>query len=987
MSQIGRMHAESPASGWLGRVFSWRPWARNSATRVRAAGTRIRLNLHTVAWFGLCCVMGYAGAVQSNGAAYLLAFLTGALGVMSYVYARANLRGLEVRVGASPVHQTGLGDVLPVELRAASGMTPCGIEVLIIGAAKSTFVDQIPSGQSVRLQLRLPAGNAPVKLLLRSAFPLGLLRAQRVVNVELTRHAVPPASGNLPLPPSHSQMTGAEGRSGARSLPSREGDDFAGLREWQPGDSPKHIDWRAVARGRPLLVKSWARGVSETVPMDWENLSLPSGERAGQIVRWIQMCEQQGLSYSLKLPGQEIASGQGESHARRCLAALAELHAGGMTATETTKPVKVPASHEHRAGVPRGPLALLSIVLFLTALPLQDLVALPVLVLLFLSLSYRSLIAQPVRYRWLPLSVIVLGLAGVYASQGDLMTMEAGIAVLIVLTGGKMLESRTPHDFQVIAIIGWFLCLCGLLADQSITRSVLMFVSYMMITGCMVRFRRGVPGVWAPARLTGRLILQAMPLVLLLFVAFPRVSLDYLVRLGSGRTAVTGVPSSLDPGKVLQVARSTETAFRVEFPDGNMPVNNQRYWRCVVLWDCQGLSWTRGLPMSYAPAAGRPQPGDIRQTITLEPHGQYWLPGLDCPLRGSDGRSTYQLSSERLLQSHDTVRKMRQFEVLSRPQMVWEPLPEYQRKAALQVPSSLSASLQKLAQKWRSGAANDMEVVQTGLEYLRTQGFEYTLEPGAYLGAGALEEFFLNRRVGFCEHFSASFATLMRAAGVPSRVVMGYLGGEMSMTGTHMIVRQSDAHSWAEVWLDGSGWTRVDPTAALAPGRLDLGLQNFLGGEEALERQRNSFLWRSMEQVRLLWEHVNYQWYKMVINFDGESQFGWLSWLGLSGLKQMYLFIICVFLVILVAGLLAAWLRRPARDLDPWQQTWRLFCRHLESLGLPARRANEGPLAYAERLRAKKPEVVELAQQYATARYGAAGNSVKAFEKAWRTLR
>ncbi len=987
MSQAGSRQDELPDLGWLGRVLAWLPFGPRS-TVVTRPGTRISFSLHTLAWLGLCAVMGYAGAVQANGAAYLLAFSTLALGALSYAYARANLRGLEVRVGASPLYQSGLGEVLPVELRAATGMTPCGLEILVIGAAKSTFVEQIPSGQSVRLQLRLPASAGPVKLLLRSAYPLGLLRAQRVVNVELTRRALPQASGNLPLPQPLSQPTNtAAGRSGAQSIPSREGDDFGGLREWQPGDSPKHIDWRAVARGRPLLVKTWTRGVNETVPMDWEALPLPVGERAGQLVRWIQMCEQQGHAYSLKLPSQTIPAGQGEAHARRCFAALAEIHTGGLSAAETTRPVKVPASHEHRAGVPRGPLALLSAVLFFIALPLQDLVALPVLLLLFLSLSYRSLLTQPVKHRWLPLAVIVIGIAGVYFSQGDLMSMEAGIAVLVVLTGGKMLESRTPHDFQVIAIIGWFLCLCGLMADQSITRSLLMFTAYILIAGCMVRFRRGVPGVWVPARLTGRILLQALPLVVLLFLTFPRVSLDYLVRLGSGRTAVTGVPSSLDPGKVLQVARSTETAFRVEFPDGNMPPNNQRYWRCVVLWDCQGLSWSRGLTLSYAPSGNRERQGqDIRQIITLEPHGQYWLPGLDYPLRGSGGGTGYQLSSERVLNSHDTVRKMRQIEIHSRPQLTWEPLPDFQRNAALRVPV-LSASLRQLAQGWREGAANDTEVVQAGLNYLRTQGFEYTLEPGSYLGPTALEDFFLRRRVGFCEHFSASFATLMRAAGVPSRVVMGYLGGELSMTGTHMIVRQSDAHSWAEVWLDGAGWMRVDPTAALAPGRLDLGLQSFLGGEEALERQRNSFLWRSMEQARQVWEQVNYQWYKMIINFDGESQFGWLSWLGASGLKKSYLLIISAFLVVLMAGIMGLWLRRPARQTDPWQQTWRRFCRHLESLGLPARRENEGPLAYAQRLSGSKPEVVALAQQYASARYGAQGSSPKSFEKAWRALR
>ncbi|TDU68146.1 transglutaminase-like putative cysteine protease [Prosthecobacter fusiformis] len=988
MNQEGSIHAEvhlpAKVAAKGGRM---RAFFKKGPAQDFSFTTRVRMNLHTVSWFGLCCTMGYAGAVQANGAAYLLAFMTGALGVMSYVYARANLRGLEVRVGAAPVQLAGKGEVLPVELRASYGHAPCGIEVILVGAPESSFVEEVVNGQPVRLHLRMPPAGQPLRLLLRSAYPLGLLKAQRLVNVELTRHAVPAASGDLALPQGTVLSSGSDGRSGGYSPPSREGDDFAGVREWQPGDSPRHIDWRAVARGRPLMVKTWAKGTSEAVAMDWETLPLPVAERAGQMVRWIQMCEQQGLSYSLKLPGQEISAGQGESHARRCLAALAELHAGGATSAETPQSARVPASYERRIGVPRGPLGLLSAVLFMTVLPLQDLVAVPVLVLFFLSLSYRSLIARPLKHRWLPLSVTALGVAGLYFTQGDLLSMEAGIALLIVLSGGKMLESRSPHDFQVMAMIGWFLCLCGLLADQSIGRAVLMFGAYALITGCMVRFRRGVVGWKIPARQTTRLLLQALPMVVILFVIFPRVSLDSLVRLGSRRTTVTGIPTSLDPGKVLQIAKNTERAFRVEFPEGVIPSNNQRYWRCVVLWDCWGLSWNRGLGLSYGPRIRQAEAGDIRQTITLEPHGQTWLPALDYPVYGTDGRADLTLHAERLLSAHEPVRKQRRLNVLSRPQLVWEPLPESHRLAALQVPRDFSVNLRSLAEQWRQASANDQQVVEAGLNYLRTQGFKYTMEPGTYLGPGALEEFVLRRRIGFCEHFSAAFASLMRAAGVPSRVIMGYQGGEMSMTGTHLIVRQSDAHSWTEVWLEGAGWTRIDPTAVLAPGRVNQGLQSFmLGGEEELERQRDTWWWQIRERTELFWDQVNDQWYQ-VISFDEESQFGWLSWLGVSGAQQVYLLLGSFFIVLLLLGILNLWLRRPARDTDAWRLAWERLCRHLEGLGMPARRANEGPQAYALRIASERPQVMELAQQYAESRYGTKAASLTAFKKAVRLLR
>jgi hypothetical protein len=211
------------------------------------------------------------------------------------------------------------------------------------------------------------------------------------------------------------------------------------------------------------------------------------------------------------------------------------------------------------------------------------------------------------------------------------------------------------------------------------------------------------------------------------------------------------------------------------------------------------------------------------------------------------------------------VRSARRFEVVSRPKLEPEPLPVSRRQAALQLPARLPDSLRSLVEGWRREAAGPEEIVQAALRYFATEGFQYTLEPGTYLGPTALEDFLLRRRTGFCEHFSAAFATLMRLAGVPSRIVMGYLGGEYSERGGYMIVRQSDAHAWTEVWLEGSGWTRVDPTVSAAPARGDLDLESYLLGDvEALERFRSSYWGRGLQQFRLFWDHLNFQWYNTV---------------------------------------------------------------------------------------------------------------------------
>jgi transglutaminase-like putative cysteine protease len=308
------------------------------------------------------------------------------------------------------------------------------------------------------------------------------------------------------------------------------------------------------------------------------------------------------------------------------------------------------------------------------------------------------------------------------------------------------------------------------------------------------------------------------------------------------------------------------------------------------------------------------------------------------------------------------------------------------RQAALQLPARLPDSLRSLVEGWRREAAGPEEIVQAALRYFATEGFQYTLEPGTYLGPTALEDFLLRRRTGFCEHFSAAFATLMRLAGVPSRIVMGYLGGEYSERGGYMIVRQSDAHAWTEVWLEGSGWTRVDPTVSAAPARGDLDLESYLLGDvEALERFRSSYWGRGLQQFRLFWDHLNFQWYNTVVSFDEETQLEWLSWLGLSGLPRREL-LLGVSLGGLAMALLGLhfWLRRPARDPDPWARAWREICARLERQGLPPRRAGEGPLAYAERAAPGHPEILALARRYAEGRYGPAPADARAFRRAAR---
>lgn len=957
----------------------------SAAKQVPGARLRARWNLHTLSLVGMVLAMGYSGAVQNNGAAYLLCFLCAMLGAMSWLRARTNLRGLEIRPGVLPHLQAGQMARLPLELRATYGQRVSGLEILVVGSPRALFVDGVESGETLRVNvpvLEEGAGrHATVRLLVRSSYPLGLFNMERVVDLVCARRVHPRPAGDLPLPAPDAALAAAAANLGpAAGHAGREGDDFAGQREWQPGDSPRHIDWRALARGRPLLVKQWSSGAGAAVHLDWDSTPVEGAEqRAGQMARWVERCEAEAVPYALTTPATHLPPGLGAAHRLLCLDALAEAAQAPAEAQaqqeSQRKAPRIPPSHEHSAHLPQGPLLGLSAMLLLAALPLLDFAAPASLGVLVLCMGWRLLMRRQV-YRFVPLVVLVLGVLIVQFTEGQLFSMESGIAVLLVLLGAKFLESRTPHDFQVMAMIGWFLCLAGLLSEQTFSRYLLTLVVFTGICACMVRFRRGKPGVGGPLRLTATMLAQALPVAVVLFFIFPRSSVDFLTGFGTSRLSRTGIPSSLEPGRISQVAMSDELAFRAELP-GGPPANSSRYWRCLVLWECDGLTWNRGAMQAHLPNTRRPRPGDVRQFIQLEAHGQLWIPSLDVPIQGRDTDGLLLPDHSQMLMTSEPVMSSRRVEVVSRLAQEFLPLPDGHRRAALQLPRTLSRKVRDLAAQLKEGGRTDEQIAMAAIEHLRAQAFQYSLNPGSYEGRDKLEEFLFERKVGFCEHFSAAFATLMRAADVPSRVVVGYLGGEWRPNGGWMKIKQSDAHAWTELWLEGKGWTRVDPTAALVPARVDLDLNTiFGGGQEALDRQRNSLWWRTTQEVRQWWDDLEYQWYTRIINFDEESQVEWLALLGWKGGARVLLLLSGGF-VLGVLGLLSWWLRRPAQERDPWARAWNQFSARLQRLGLPARLANEGPLDYSARMARERPalaaEIQHLAGLYTQGRYGVAG--------------
>lgn len=967
---------------------------------------RVHWNRHTLALAAIVAGMWYAAEAQSNGAAHLLALFIASMALLSWLHARANLRGLSVRlVGARSTAQDATKHIA-VELRAVGAVSPCGLEILVLGAKDAVFIERVPSGEAVFTELPPPAQHSgeALRLRVRSVYPLGLFTAETVLETAWVRRVHPRPGGDMLLPEPDHSLQGDAAVVASSLRPANGGDDFAGLREWRSGDSPKHIDWRAMARGGPLMVKTWSASAQGVVVLDWNAMAIDESDRAAQIAQWMEMCEAEGKPYEVRLPQGTLRAGLGPMHLRRCLNALA-MEASGETGTSASSDLRAgtgsgDVGFEQSALLPSRPMLFLCLALLLAILPLYDYITGSGLVLCGLCLMWRGVLLRPAPHLLVRLGVLLVGATAVYFDYGDLRGMEPGIAFLLVLAGAKVLESRSPREFQVLAMIGWFLAFCAVLLENHLSRSVWVMGVFLLITACMVRFRRSVPGVREPLRVTTVLLAQALPLALLLFFVFPRGLLDLGSAFSRSRFGETGIDNVLEPGNIAKLALSSNVAFRVRFPDGVLPPNEDRYWRCLTLWHCEGLRWTRGERLRYLPQLPGPKSDlDVTQVIDLEAHGKRWLPALDLPLGARVRGGELPPEFDQSLLSPVPVQSSERFMVVSRIESRFERKPPRDlhgshREAALQLPETISPKLKQLTDYWKSVTQNDEQIAQIALNYISTQGFSYTLEPGEYTGPQALDEFFLSRRTGFCEHFSASFATLMRMAGVPSRIVVGYLGGEYSdHNGGYLIVKQSDVHAWTEVWLERYGWYRVDPTAALAPDRVNVDLRAFLaGGAAEAERQRRSLWWRSWQRVRLFWDSVSYAWQNQVIDYDQETQRGLLERFGLRQSK-IALLVISITTVFIAGVFLAWWLRRPARHADPWVRTWRRVCSDLVKAGVPPRWINEGPVAYARRVSALHPDLsiqmTRMVEMYVNGRYGGSGglDDFKRVAATWRIKR
>src|SRR5881394_2421033 len=426
--------------------------------------------------------------------------------------------------------------------------------------------------------------------------------------------------------------------------------------------------------------------------------------------------------------------------------------------------------------IPRRPLLWMAAALLFTLPPFFDSLAIwvPSLFLLALALKFWM---EPRGYRLrfviLKLLLVATALTTVFISYGSVRSVEAGISLLVVLMSLKILEAHTAREFRVMVLIGWMLCLCGFFLSQDFTTALCLLIAFALLAVALIQFHRGAaPGaVWPPLVTTSKLLLQALPLVILFFLLFPRLNTGLRFELRPFRSANAGFSDRLSPGSIAAFANSSEIAFRAEFPGSTRP-SGPMYWRGVVMWRCNGMEWrapleprsktsstTPNIADSRSLAVSSPNPKEIQQRITLAPNGARWMFALDRPIKAVPGAM---LARGDYLSSFQPIRKSRRYDVVSSASSRSE-ITAKERAEALEVPASIGPAVRDLAHSWTVQSHDSRGVVSSALQFFRTQGFSYSLTPGEY---DDLEEFLFRRRVGFCEHYAASFATLMRLAGI-----------------------------------------------------------------------------------------------------------------------------------------------------------------------------------------------------------------------------
>lgn len=586
--------------------------------------------------------------------------------------------------------------------------------------------------------------------------------------------------------------------------------------------------------------------------------------------------------------------------------------------------------------------------------------------------------------RWEPLPGLVrhgatiLALAAMFFSYGGLAGRRAAVSLLTVMLALKMIESYSIRDARLVVSFSLFLCATQFLFTQGIAMP---FYGALIVLLALVSFTHLQRNeAWAalgsaPAIRTSlaselgfslRLLGLALPIGLAFFLLFPRLSSPLWGIPETTLDAKTGLSETMSPGSIQNLFMDDSAAFRVQFSSPLPPAANM-YWRGPVLWEFDGKTWKNSFYGKNIAAVRLPaaDTAPLQYTVQMEPNERKWLFALDYPAEPpEDTRVTldYQLIRQ------DPVLQLLEYSMKSDPSFVDSPeLAHTLRMQALDLPPSSSPRTRSLISRWRRETPNDRRFIDRVLAHFNEQAFHYSLE-SPLLGEQPVDEFLFETRMGYCEHYASAFTVMMRLAGIPARVVTGYQGGWYNRLGDYVLVRQSDAHAWAEVWLNASGWTRVDPTAAVSPQRI------LDGSLSVLSDPRHMLDYSWFRNLRNGIDLVQQRWNDLVIEYGAKRQQKLLSPFGLDRLTPPMLVVLLFVVIAAFSALLLPLvlrIRGPAAK-DPLQQIWTVFLKRLATAGYRAD-TSSGPWELAEQAGRRLPEsaaaIRSIADIYGRCRY------------------
>jgi len=600
------------------------------------------------------------------------------------------------------------------------------------------------------------------------------------------------------------------------------------------------------------------------------------------------------------------------------------------------------------------------------------------------TLAWRAAITfrgkrMPPSFVLLPLAMAAMG--GVFLAYKTLLGREAGVAMAVLLVAFKMLEMHARRDLFVVIFLCFFLLLTNFFYSQSIGMGLMMVAAIIALLTAQLSFHYtgAVPPLGRRLLLGAKILGIAAPLALVLFVLFPRIQGPLWGMPRDAASGRTGLSNSMAPGNISNLAQSDEVAFRVRFR-GRVPGQPQLYWRAIVMGDFDGRTWSQAQRGQWrAPRDERVSlnGAPVQYQVTLEAHSARWLFALDLP--GSIpalGNNEAGLTGDFELRAFNPIDQRVRYDLGSHLSYRLDggaELPDGERWRALPAgfnPQAMQAGLALRSEPDPAARVNQV------LAWFRNDGFSYTLEP-PLLGTNSVDDFLYRTKAGFCEHYASAFVFLMRAADVPARVLTGYQGGEINPIDNFMVVRQSDAHAWAEVWLGKRGWVRVDPTAAVSPDRIERNLARALPPDATFNLAQlgnlidiDSQSW--LGQLRFRLGAVNNAWNQWVLNYDPQRRRGFLDALAegfLNGRTLAALAAVCCLIIIARA-------LRSRRQKDSVDALYSALCQQLGRLGM-ARAGDEGPNAYALRIArtalapARKEAILRFLQLYSAHKYGA----------------